>query len=94
MKNFFIKKWLLFSVIILFEPIIAGPINSGLLVSSQPTSTLTMQFTGMTPHVGERLEIRIIDKYDSKEAGRTIVDPVPSADFTASVNGIQTGHSY
>jgi hypothetical protein len=94
MKNFFMNIKLLLPVFLLFQPLVARPIYTGLSTGRQPTSALTMQFTGMTPHVGERLEIRIIDKYDSKEAGRTIVDPVPSADFTANVDGIQAGHSY
>ena len=94
MRRLFINKlFLLFSTlfiqILFFNPVNAGPSNS-----SNETSAVTINFSGMTPHLGETLQIRAIDKFDSKEVGRTKIDAIATADFQASVDGIQTGHSY
>ncbi len=55
---------------------------------------LTMDFKNMNPHVGQLLELRVVDKADNSEVGRTMIDPVPGADFVLSVPGIMPGHSY
>ena len=39
-------------------------------LSSDPKVTLTLQFTDMTPHIGQQLEIRLVDKATGQEAGR------------------------
>lgn len=54
--------------------------------------TLTVNFTGMTPHVGETLWISIIDQASKKEIGRA--KKVISASFSISGAGIEVGKSY
>lgn len=61
---------------------------------SNTFSKLTLQFSGMTPHVGQQLEIRIIDKANGKEVGREEVSAIPSSDFPVDLTVILPNHSY
>lgn len=56
--------------------------------------TITVQFSGMNPHVGQTLYLRVIDLYDQSEVGRQMVSPIPGPDFQVAVEGAMTGHSY
>ena len=60
----------------------------------QLAARLQLQFTGMSPHVGQKLSVRAVDKENGLEAGRAVVQQVPGADFTVSVQGLLIGHSY
>lgn len=62
--------------------------------ASDPLFTLTLQFSGMTPHVGQLLEIRLLDKGTGLEVGREEVTSIPSAAFDVSLSNILVGHSY
>ncbi len=53
-----------------------------------------LEFNGMTPHIGEKLEVRLIDQLTMSEAGRINVGAVPSAEFTATLPFIETGNNY
>ena len=55
--------------------------------------TLTINFTGMTPHVGETLWLAVIDKATMMEVAR-VKKAVDAADFNLVVSGIETGKSY
>ena len=56
---------------------------------------LTVHFTGMTPHVGELLELRVAeDNNNDKEVDRVKVNPVPSADFDVTIVGLKLGMQY
>jgi hypothetical protein len=61
---------------------------------STPLKKLTIQFTGMTPHVGQQLEIRVIDKLNGMEVGREEVSAIPSAEFSTDLTVLLTDHSY
>ena len=62
-------------------------------LTAAPDSTLTVNFTGMTPHVGQRLELRVVDKGSGAETARTRVT-VPAPDFAVTVAGLEPLHSY
>ena len=55
---------------------------------------LTVQFEGMAPHVGQRFEIRVVDKYDRQEVGRKSLAAIPAAEFQMFFDGIEPGGSY
>jgi len=59
-----------------------------------PLKKLTIQFSGLTPHIGQQLEIRVIDKATGMEVGREEVSSIPSADFSTDLLVLLTGHSY
>ncbi len=46
---------------------------------------LTLNFTGMTPHLGQLLEIRVKDDSTQIEVGRTRIESVASADFNVQM---------
>ncbi|GAB4372670.1 MAG: hypothetical protein Kow0042_16090 [Calditrichia bacterium] len=75
------------------------PGNSALVTlpgdpTENPLTKLTLQFTGMTPHVGQQLEIRVVDKSTGLEAGREEVSAIPGANFNVDMDVLLTGHSY
>ena len=94
MRRLYLNKLFLFSSLLFVLILFIDPVFSNQSNSSNETSAVTINFTGMTPHVGETLQIRAIDKYDGKEVGRTKIDAIASADFQAVVDGIQAGHNY
>lgn len=55
--------------------------------------TLTINFTGMTPHIGENLWLAVIDQTSKVEIGR-VKKSVTTAAFTIDVAGIESGKSY
>lgn len=65
--------------------------------SAQENYKLTINFTGMTPHVGQTLWLAVLDQdttvKDSVEIGR-IKHLVTTADFSIEVPGIEKGKSY
>ncbi len=62
--------------------------------TSSPAVTLTLQFSGMTPHIGQQLEIRVVDKSTGKEVGREEVSAIPAASFNVDLPVLLVGHSY
>ncbi len=54
--------------------------------------TLTINFTGMTPHVGETLWLAVIDQATKMEIGR--VKTIAAVSFSLEVQGIEAGKSY
>lgn len=54
---------------------------------------LTVNFTGMTPHVGQTLWLAVTDKATKMEIGR-VKKNVDAAAFSIDVNGIESGKSY
>ena len=76
---------------ILFLSVLAlGGVQS---LTAAPDSTLTVNFTGMTPHVGQRLELRVVDKGSGAEVDRLRIT-VTAPDFTLAANGLEPLHSY
>ena len=65
-----------------------------LLLGYAKSDTLTLQLTGMTPHVGQLFEVRLLDINERREVGRDRVESVPSADFSVSISGLEMNHSY
>jgi len=55
--------------------------------------TVVLNFTGMTPHVGQKLELRLIDKSTMKEVDRAAMNPIMMAAFSINLMG-ETGGSY
>ncbi len=54
---------------------------------------LTVNFTGMTPHIGQTLWLAVIDQATKKEIGR-VKKSVTTAAFGIDVSGIESGKSY
>jgi hypothetical protein len=74
-----------------------NPGNSSLVTlpgfdSSSPLTTLTINFSGMTPHVGQTLYLRVIDKLNGKEVGRT--STTISENFSLDLDVVIPGRSY
>lgn len=55
---------------------------------------LSVNFTGMTPHIGQLLEIRVEDDSTSQEILRKRIEFIPSADFSVELPGIKIGKEY
>ena len=56
---------------------------------------LTINFTGMTPHVGQLLELRVVDSLSGMTVADTAIASVASADFQISFSGVlQEDKSY
>lgn len=53
-----------------------------------------LQFHGMTPHIGQKLEARMIDQVTMKEAGRLKIESVPSDEFSLFFPYLETGKDY
>jgi plastocyanin len=54
---------------------------------------LTVNFTGMTPHVGQTMWLAVTDQASKKEIGR-VKKSITAAAFTIDVSGIEAGKSY
>ncbi len=54
--------------------------------------TLTVNFSGMNPHVGQKLWLAVIDKVSGKEIERK--SEIASVDFSMQISGLETNHSY
>jgi len=61
---------------------------------SHALRTLTIQFSGMDPHIGQHLGVRVIDKSTGKEAGRAALASIPSASFDVAIPTVLDGRSY
>jgi Secretion system C-terminal sorting domain len=55
---------------------------------------LTVNFSGMTPHVGQMLELRVEDNSINKEVERIKVPSIPSANFDVQIVGLQLNTEY
>lgn len=62
--------------------------------ASHSRRTLTIQFSGMDPHVGQYLGVRVIDKSTGMEAGRVSLASIPSASFSVAIPTVLDGRSY
>ncbi len=61
-------------------------------ISALSGESITIHFTGMNPHVGQNLYLRLVDKGTLKEESRTVLN-VSDPDFDV-IMAITTGHSY
>jgi hypothetical protein len=66
---------------------------SGKLVYPNPSSNVTIHFTGMGPHLNQNLYLRVVDKGTMKETGR-IMQQITITDFDIVLNAITAGKSY
>lgn len=62
--------------------------------SANALRTLTVNFTGMNPHVGQRLGLRVIDKATAMETGRQTVASIGGASFNISLPAVLDGGGY
>ncbi|MBU1984483.1 T9SS type A sorting domain-containing protein [bacterium] len=62
--------------------------------ASNPLRTLTVQFSNMDPHVGQMLELRIVDKSTGLEAGRAMVSSISGGSFNVAIPTAVDGRSY
>ena len=70
----------------------ASLVTSAGISSTSPLSTLTVNFSGMNPHIGQQLMLRVYDKNDMKEVGRTSI--TVSEIFTITLDVLLAGHNY
>lgn len=61
--------------------------------STAVAMNLTVNFTGMTPHVGQTLWLTVVDTTSQMEVGR-VEHQVEAADFSLEVPGIEEGKGY
>ena len=66
------------------------------LLSAQDVSKpkLTLQFRGMNPHIGQKFEVRVLDKETDGEVGRQGVPAIGNADFDLQLFTTIIGQSY
>ncbi|MDA0745973.1 MAG: T9SS type A sorting domain-containing protein [bacterium] len=55
---------------------------------------ITLQFVGMNPHVGQMLEVRVVNRSTGAEIRRVRLAAVPGPDFSVILPGIQVGGNY
>ncbi|MDA0748931.1 MAG: hypothetical protein O2954_20625, partial [bacterium] len=55
---------------------------------------LTLKLTGMTPHVGQLLVVRVVDRATGQEVGRKRIESVVGPGFDVVVEGLKVGGSY
>jgi len=66
----------------------------GLIIGHSAISqTVSLDITGFTPHLGQKVEARLINKSTTEEADRTMIDPVTMAAFNLTLVG-EVGQSY
>lgn len=53
-----------------------------------------LEFEDMDPHIGQKLEVRLVDQSDMMEAGRTTIEEIMSAEFDVMLPYLQSGHDY
>ncbi|GAB4338082.1 MAG: hypothetical protein Kow0037_21760 [Calditrichia bacterium] len=76
-----------------------APGNSSLVTApgdagSDPFVKLTIAFSGMTPHIGQKLFIRVIDKATGMEVGREEMGAISQSDFNVDLTVLLVNHSY
>ncbi len=54
----------------------------------------TINMIDMTPHLGQLIELRIVDRNSNEEIGRVKLDEILVPDFAVSVPQIEDGHNY
>lgn len=74
------------------DPHVAFGMFGKVIVEGPQSNLLTVNFTGMTPHVGQELSLLVKDKDSGEELERQYV--TVSESFSVMVDGIMTGHSY
>ncbi len=74
--------------------LVSNPGDPGSMPSSGEMRRLVLNFKDMTPHIGQKIELRIVDKADESEAGRSMRPSVPGAEFSIALNALEIGHSY
>ena len=55
---------------------------------------LTVQFRGMNPHIGNMLELRVLDQDGGREVGRKTLPEIEGADFDLALSVLLKDHSY
>ena len=56
--------------------------------------SISVDFTGMTPHIGQKLELRLVDKQTKTEIERTMVSSISMAAFSVTLNNAIQGKDY
>lgn len=54
----------------------------------------TMNFIDMHPHVGQKLQLRVVKEDEDEELGRVTIDSIPGPMFKVSVPQIEMDHDY
>ncbi|GAB4332572.1 MAG: hypothetical protein Kow00127_24310 [Bacteroidales bacterium] len=62
--------------------------------ASGGSAGLTVNFTEMTPHIGELFEARLIDKATLMEVERMALDEIPGPEFSLTFSNFTDGGSY
>ena len=76
-----------------FQVIILMVLFSAVTAFSGPASSVTIHFTGMSPHLNQNIYLRVVDKGTLKETGRTMVQ-ITTADFDVVLDAVTAGRSY
>ena len=54
----------------------------------------TMNFIDMNPHVGQMLQLRVVNQDNDEEVGRVTIDSIPAPMFKVSIPQIEMDHDY
>ncbi len=81
-----------FEYILIFFLLIRVP--SLLFAQDVSKPKLTLQFRGMNPYIGQRFEVRVLDKATGGEVGRQGVQAINNADFDLELFTTIIGESY
>ncbi len=70
--------------------------DNGAILQRKDSSTpmIVLHFSSMNPHVGQKLEARLVDKATGVEVSRKTVAAIPSPDFSVTFDNITSGQSY
>jgi len=63
-------------------------------VAALADGTLVMAFEGMDPHIGQRLELRVVDRATLAEQARLTLPAVPMGSFELEIDGLTEGSAY
>jgi len=65
-----------------------------IVVDALPQHTLTLNLTAFDPHIGNKFEMRVVDKASSMEIGSITVDSIVAAGFSVQLFGIKATRNY
>lgn len=67
---------------------------AALSIAAFSQATLQVSFEGMDPHVGQMMELRVVEMASGSEAARLSVSAIPMASFELEIANLMEGMSY
>jgi len=76
------------------DPHIAFGMVGKIIVEEAATATLTVNFSNMTPHVGQMLSLFVRELSSGEYLDTVVLEEIPAAEFTLTTHVIEQGGSY